>query len=502
MSIVKSVPTAQSKFTTAPLLQVTPASRGEPRGALPNVTPASRGELRSAPAWFPLPAGGTLRRGFAFARVFAKYAQAVRLSLTPALLVLTLALTLLACAPSQRLTEQQRLEVFQFVWEEVRRSHYDPKLGGVDWDAVRETYAPKAQAAEGDAAFYAVLNAMLGELKQSHFGVIPPGAFVAQEEARQRVSDGEVGITVQLVAGKPVVVRVRDGSPAARMGIPPGAELLAIDDMPAEAILQRIRARNLPEVEERFEAYLAFRAYLSGRVGSEVRVRYRDWDGVERTMTLTREAASGERVQFGLLPELRVRIESRVLPGNIGYIAFNAFMPPVMRELPSRLRELKDTRGLILDLRENIGGIGLMAGGVAGYLLPRETPLGIMRLRDGTFGIVAYPQQPQYAKPVVVLVDEFSVSTAEILAAGLQETKRAVIVGRPTPGKALPSKIVALPHGGYLQCVLADYETAGKRRLEGAGVLPDLPVELTREAFQSARDPVLQRAVEYLLRQP
>jgi carboxyl-terminal processing protease len=142
-------------------------------------------------------------------------------------------------------------------------------------------------------------------------------------------------------------------------------------------------------------------------------------DEVERTMTLTREAASGERVQFGLLPELRVRIESRILPGNIGYLAFNAFMPPVMRELPSRLRELRDTRGLIIDLRENIGGIGLMAGGVAGYLLPRETPLGIMRLRDGTFGIVAYPQQPQYAKPVVVLVDEFSVSTAEILAAGL-----------------------------------------------------------------------------------
>jgi hypothetical protein len=165
---------------------------------------------------------GNHKEGFAFVRVFAKYAQALRISLTPAFLALTLAFTLLACAPSQRLTEQQRLEVFQFVWEEVRRSHYDPKLGGVDWDAVREAYLPKARAAEGDAAFYAVLNEMLGELKQSHFGVIPPGAFVAQEEARQRVGGGEVGVTVQLVEGKPVVVRVRDGSPAARMGIPAG----------------------------------------------------------------------------------------------------------------------------------------------------------------------------------------------------------------------------------------------------------------------------------------
>jgi hypothetical protein len=263
-------------------------------------------------------------------------AKVVRLSVG-----LALAFTLLSCAPSQQLTEQQRMEVFQFVWEEVRRSHYDPELGGVDWDAVREAYLLKARAAESDAAFYAVLNEMLGELKQSHFGVIPPGAFVAQEEARRRISDGEVGVSVQLVAGKPLIVRVRDGSPAARMGIPTGAELLAIDDTPAEAILQRIRARNLPEVEERFEAYLAFRAYLSGRVGSTVVLRYRDLDGIGRTATLLREATSGERVRIGFLPELRVRIESRILPGNIGYLAFNAFMPPVMRELPDRLRELQ-----------------------------------------------------------------------------------------------------------------------------------------------------------------
>ncbi|MGQ9901612.1 MAG: S41 family peptidase [Fimbriimonadales bacterium] len=413
-----------------------------------------------------------------------------------------LAFVLVACALSQRLTEQQRMEVFQFVWEEVRRSHYDPTLGGLDWDAVRETYAPKARAAESDDAFYSVLNAMLSELKQSHFGVIPPGAFVAQEEARTRVSEGEVGISVQLVGETPVIVRVRSGSPAARMGIPPGAELLAIDTMPAEQVLQRIRARGLLPVEERFEVYLAFRAYLSGRVGSEVTVRYRDLDGVERTATLTRRARAGERVQFGLLPELRVHVESRVLPGNIGYLAFNAFMPPVMRELPQRLRELQGTRGLIIDLRENLGGIGLMAGGIAGHLMPRETPLGIMRLRDGTFGIVAYPQQPRYTQPVVVLVDEFSVSTAEIFAAGLQEAKRAVIIGRPTPGKALPSKIVALPHGGYLQCVLADYETTGKKRIEGVGVQPDIPVKLTRESFRKARDPILQHAIEYLLGQP
>ncbi|MCX7993301.1 MAG: S41 family peptidase [Fimbriimonadales bacterium] len=414
--------------------------------------------------------------------------------------LLTLTLSLAACANSQKLNEVQRLEVFQFVWEEVKRSHYDPKLGGVDWDAVRTQYEPKAREAKSDAEFYSLLNQMLGELKQSHFAVIPPGTFVAQEEARARLADGETGLTVQLVEGRPVIVRVRAGSPAARLGVPSGAELLQIDDLETERLLERIRERKLSAVEERFEVYLALRAYLSGRVGSEVRLRYRDLDSKEHTVVLKREVARGERVQIGFIPEIPVQIESRILPGNIGYLTFNAFFPPVMRELPQRLRELANTDGLIIDLRENIGGIGLMAGGVMGHLVQRETPLGIMRLRDGTFGIVAYPQNPNYRKPVVVLVDEFSVSTAEILASGMQEAKRATIIGRPTPGKALPSKIVQLPHGGYLQCVIADFETARKNRIEGVGVRPDIEVELTRAMFRQSTDPVLTRAVKLLER--
>ncbi|MCS6919533.1 MAG: hypothetical protein NZM28_07165, partial [Fimbriimonadales bacterium] len=110
----------------------------------------------------------------------------------------TLTISLAACASSQKLSEAQRQEVFQFVWEEVQRSHYDPKLGGVDWNAVRMQYEPKAREAKTDAEFYAVLNQMLGELKQSHFAVIPPGAFVAQEEAQARSGDGETGLIVQL----------------------------------------------------------------------------------------------------------------------------------------------------------------------------------------------------------------------------------------------------------------------------------------------------------------
>ncbi len=66
-----------------------------------------------------------------------------------------------------------RRQSFEKVWTTVNEKHYDPTFGGVDWQKVREVYEPKALAAESDAQFHVVLNQMLGELKLSHFNVIP-----------------------------------------------------------------------------------------------------------------------------------------------------------------------------------------------------------------------------------------------------------------------------------------------------------------------------------------
>lgn len=414
---------------------------------------------------------------------------------------------LVLCLPGcsgavQRLTEAQRLEVFQFVWEQVRDSHYDPKLGGVDWEAVRAEFEPRVRAAQSDAEFYVLLNEMLGRLQQSHTQVIPPGAFVAERESRGVASGADVGLVVQLVEGRPIVARVRRGSSAMRAGVPPGSEILAVGDTEAQSVLEKIRARRLPLVQERMQVQLAFAGLLSGAPGAKIQVRYRDVEGREHTVELTCEKPRGEIAQFGSLPPIPVTIESRRLPGNIGYVAFNAFMPGVMRQLPEIIRSMRDTQGLVLDLRGNIGGVGLMAAGVAGYLVEKETPLGTMYLRTGTFGFVAYPQAGAYTKPVVVLVDELTASTAEILAAGLQEAERVKVVGRPTPGLALPSKVVELPYGGLLQCVVADFETPRRRRIEGAGVQPDVPVELTQAMFRESEDPILQKAVEILTPAP
>ncbi|MCS7064677.1 MAG: S41 family peptidase, partial [Fimbriimonadales bacterium] len=190
--------------------------------------------------------------------------------------------------------------------------------------------------------------------------------------------------------------------------------------------------------------------------------------------------------------------ETRMLNDKIGYIAFNAFLPAVMEPVRKAVREMRHARALIIDLRGNIGGIGLMAGGIAGLLTDREIPMGIMRLREGSIPITAYPQPSAFTGQLIILIDEATLSTAEIMAGALKEAGRAVVIGRPTPGYALPSKLVELPHGGLLQCVMADYRTPKGRRLEGAGVKPTIEVSLTHDAFRHAPDPILQAAMDYL----
>ena len=95
-------------------------------------------------------------------------------------------------------------------------------------------------------------------------------------------------------------------------------------------------------------------------------------------------------------------------------------------------------------------------------------------------------------------MDELSLSTAEILAGGLKDLKRARVFGTRTPGAALPSMIVLLPNGDRFQFAMANYISAGGKPLEGEGVIPDVETPLTRAALLEGRDPAVEAAVRWI----
>lgn len=240
---------------------------------------------------------------------------------------------------------------------------------------------------------------------------------------------------------------------------------------------------------------------LRGDIGESVSVKFLDGDGRERAESLAFARPAGTKANFGNLPTMYVTFESRRLPENIGYIMFSAFFDPtmVMSKFAEAMSEFHDADGIIVDLRGNPGGIGMMASGVGGYFIDEfNLRLGTMQARTGSINFILNPRPEPYTGPLAVLVDGSSMSTAEILAGGLQDLGRARIFGTPTPGLALPSVVERLPNGDGFQYAFANYTSTGGKVLEGRGVIPDEQVMLDRESLLQGRDPVIQAAVNWI----
>ncbi len=193
-------------------------------------------------------------------------------------------------------------------------------------------------------------------------------------------------------------------------------------------------------------------------------------------------------------------METKRLAGGIGYIRFNIFLMPLLQPIKQAIHHMRDAPGIIIDLRGNHGGVGAMTASIANDLFDKATNLGTMKLRQGEARFPVFPVSEPYTGPLFVLTDEASISSSEIFAGSLQEDGRAHVVGRGTPGMVLPSGFEPLPGGARLQLVYADFKTPKGVLLEGKGVQPDIPVELTRRTLLAEADPILDAAVAAIQR--
>jgi carboxyl-terminal processing protease len=414
-----------------------------------------------------------------------------------------------------------RRRILDAAWRAVRDRHYDPTLGGVDWAAIRTRYEPLALGAPDEAAFYRTLNQMLGELGQSHMQISGPGA--ADDEAdgdRPPPSEvagapptatsaapamieglGDPGVTVRSIEGRAVVTAVRAGSSAARQGIRPGFVVLEIGGRKL-AGPGASSPRPLRPVEERFRLRRTATSWLQGPVGTRVTVKVLDDGDRPLERVLERDRLDGPVRQIGHLPPLHPETRVSVIDG-VGVLAFNLFLiDPTLGDVKraiDRFRALR-VKGVILDLRGNPGGIGAMAIPVAAELVRGPTTLGTVHFRTFKQTFTAQPSlgRTPFTGPLVILTDEGTASTSEILTGGLQEAGRARVVGDTTLGAVLPSVVEALPGGAVIQVVVADFQTPKGILLEGRGVQPDTRVVETRAAFASGHDPVLEAALDTL----
>lgn len=401
-------------------------------------------------------------------------------------------------SPKAETTEIRR-QAFEKVWTTVNEKHYDPTFGGVDWQAVRLAYEPKALAAKSDAEFHGVLRQMLGELKLSHFAIYPPEAELKTTD----VVRGTIGIELKMIDNQAVITEVQSNSPTAQAGLKTGFVIEKIDGKTTKEILAPLEAsfekRILPEAQKRIYRDRILLNALGGNVETKSKIEVLNGKNQRQTFDVARIERKNEMSPaMGNFPPQEVIFEAKRLADNIGYIRFNMWLIPQMPKLREAIRSMKETDGIIFDLRGNPGGVGGMAPGIAGLLVKEQTSLGSMKNRSSETKFIVYPQADVYDGKIVVVTDYGTGSTSEIFAAGMQEIGRARVIGETSAGAVLPSVFEKLPTGAMFQYAIADYKSPKSILIENRGVIPDTEVKLTRQTLLDGRDLQIEEAIKQI----
>lgn len=396
--------------------------------------------------------------------------------------------------------KQQRLnlESFEHVWTTVRDKHWDPKLGGLDWQAVHDELRPQLERAATMEQARAVMEDMLSRLKQTHFGIVPATVYEEMEDGK---GEGRTGMEVRVVKGRALVVSTEPDSPAARSGVKPGWEIKRVDGKPLATGLRKIDRNFRDSTLHDLMLERAISARLAGGEGSSVKVTFRDARGRSTTIDMARARPRGAEFSFGNLPPMYFWVESRKVRPDVGYIRFNLFFAPetLNKAVENAVRDCAACRGFVVDLRGNLGGIGGLAPGIAGWFLDQPgLRLGDMFLRTTKLKFVVFPRPAPFLGPLAILVDGCSASTSEIFAGGMQDLKRARVFGMRSAGAALPSVFERLPNGDGFQYAVANYISEGGKQLEGTGVIPDETAGPSRRELLEGRDPALDRALAWI----
>ena len=344
------------------------------------------------------------------------------------------------------LSDTQQLVVDS--WRLVNQGYWNPeRLDDVRWRRQRQKALEKTIQSSEDA--YNAIEEMLGELGDPYTRLLRPKDYAA---IKNSTSGNLSGVGLQLgpddQQDQVVVISALDGSPAADAEIASGSYLLAVDGQPI-ADLGLEGAANA----------------LRGEVGTQVVLTLQQGSNSPEELSLERRSVDLRPVRTR-----RLRTESHTL----GYLRITQFTEGVPKQVLEALAELQDKgiEGLVLDLRNNSGGLVSSGLAVADDFLSGGSIVET-RNREGITDSIQAGTSTLFDGPMLTLVNGGTASASEILAGALQDSGRSTLLGNRTFGKGLIQTLTNLSDGSGLAVTVAGYVTPSGRDIQDAGIEPD-----------------------------
>lgn len=348
-------------------------------------------------------------------------------------------------------------QLYRKSWVLVQEMFYDKKFGGQDWSRWRHRYDGKLKT-QADA--HKAIETMLASLGDPYTRFLSEEAF---SEEKSQIEAHLFGVGMQLGMNKEhkvVVIAPIQDTPAYRAGIHPGDEIVEVDKKP-------VKGQSLDQVVKQ----------IRGLPGTSVTITFQR--GTERKVaTMTRA-------------EVPIRAVANVetLPGQVGYIRLDSFIShKADEEMRDALKKVSGNKGLILDLRNNPGGLLANAIQIANMFLDHGVIVSTIDA-DGYKNSTIASHHPISALPMVVLINGGSASASEILSGALKDNHRAQLVGQKSFGKGLVQSINKLEDGSGINITIARYLTPNDTDIHKTGIVPDFNIELKEEDIKAGKGP-------------
>ena len=356
----------------------------------------------------------------------------------------------------------------------LQHYYYDPELHNVDWKALYNHFRPVLQQVREDKDFYDYANEMIGYLNSSHTGIRGPGGM------RTAMPSAHVGAEWEFSDNKVILKRViKDGPLYDRMGdVAIGDELMAVNGKPVEI------TTNIWK-------------YFNGMLDKRVTLTFMSQKLKKAIDISVKPISAGAENRLLLMEwvESRREIVKQKTDDRVAYIYMRAMGGSNLRRFLRELeRDAVPRKGLILDLRYNFGGNvhDRVLQALTKPIYAKWRIRGLSETPQSTFGVTD--------KPIILLVNEITLSDGEMTANGFKTLKRGQIIGNTTYGWLIFTTGVGLMSGGYFRLPFwGCYTLDGKDLETSGGVKPDIFVINDLNHDLQNQDPQLEKAVEKIL---